>query len=181
VLEYATLGWNVVEIGALIVAAISARSVALAGFALDSVIEIFASVIVVWRLKGIASEERESRALRMIGVAFFGSAIYIGAQSTVTVASGIRPDPSGLGVAWLSATVLVMFGLAYGKARTGRALGNRVLATEAKVTMVDGALAAAILTGLVLNAAFGWWWADILGGVLLIGYGLREGIRAFHA
>jgi divalent metal cation (Fe/Co/Zn/Cd) transporter len=180
-LEYATLGWNVVEIGFLTVAAVNARSVALAGFALDSVIEIFASVIVVWRLKGIASEERESRALRMIGVAFFGLAIYISAQSIVTVASGIRPDSSLLGIVWLSATTLVMFGLAYGKARTGRDLGNRVLSTEAKVTLVDGALAAAILAGLLLNAAFGWWWADILGGVLLIGYGLREGILAFRS
>jgi divalent metal cation (Fe/Co/Zn/Cd) transporter len=180
-LEYATLGWNVVEIGFLTVAAVNARSVALAGFALDSVIEIFASVIVVWRLKGIASEEREFRALRMIGVAFFGLAIYISAQSIVTVASGIRPDSSLLGIAWLSATTLVMFGLAYGKARTGRDLGNRVLSTEAKVTLVDGALAAAILAGLLLNAAFGWWWADILGGVLLIGFGLREGILAFRS
>jgi hypothetical protein len=115
VLEYATLGWNIVEIGFLIVAAVNARSVALAGFALDSVIEIFASVIVVWRLKGTASEEWEARAIRMIGVAFFGLAIYISAQSVVTVASGIRPDSSLLGIAWLSATTLIMFALAYGK------------------------------------------------------------------
>jgi divalent metal cation (Fe/Co/Zn/Cd) transporter len=180
VLEYATLGWNIVEIGFLIVAAVNARSVALAGFALDSVIEIFASVIVVWRLKGTASEEREARAIRMIGVAFFGLAIYIFAQSVVTVASGIRPDPSLLGIAWLSATTLIMFALAYGKARTGDDLGNRVLATEAKVTLVDGLLAAAILVGLLLNAALGWWWADILGGALLIVYGMREGILAFR-
>ena len=43
-LEYATLGWNVLEIGFLAFAAVMARSVALAGFALDSCIEIFASL-----------------------------------------------------------------------------------------------------------------------------------------
>jgi divalent metal cation (Fe/Co/Zn/Cd) transporter len=74
-----------------------------------------------------------------------------------------------------------MFTLAAGKARTGRELGNRVLQTEAKVTVVDGTLAAAVLVGLVLNTAFGWWWADIAAGIVVIGYGLREGSRAIRA
>jgi divalent metal cation (Fe/Co/Zn/Cd) transporter len=73
-----------------------------------------------------------------------------------------------------------MFSLAAGKSRTGKALGNRTLQTEAKVTVIDGALAAAILVGLVLNAAFGWWWADLLAGVILIGYGIREGAHALR-
>jgi hypothetical protein len=69
-LEYATLGWNVVEIGFLVAAAVSARSVALAGFALDSCIEIFASVVVVWQLKGSAHHDRERRAVRLIDSAW---------------------------------------------------------------------------------------------------------------
>ena len=160
-LEYATLGWNVVEIGFLIAAAVSASSVALAGFALDSFIEIFASIVVVRQLKGVESPQGDQRALRSIGVAFFLLALYIVVQAVVTLALGIRPDSSPLGIAWLAATCVVMFGLAAGKSRTGRLLGNPVLSAEAKVTVVDGALAAGILVGLVLNAAFGWWWADI--------------------
>jgi divalent metal cation (Fe/Co/Zn/Cd) transporter len=131
-LEYATLGWNVVEIGFLIAAAVSASSVALAGFALDSFIEIFASIVVVRQLKGVASPHGDARALRSIGVAFFLLALYIVVQAAVTLALGIRPDSSLLGIAWLAATCLVMFGLAAGKSRTGRLLGNPVLSAEAK-------------------------------------------------
>lgn len=180
-LEYATLGWNVVEIGFLIAAAISARSVALAGFAFDSFIEIFASIIVVWQLKGTTAHHHEERAVRMIGMAFFLLAIYIAVQTVVTLALDIRPDASPLGIAWLTATCVVMFALAAGKARTGEALRNPVLSAEAKVTIVDGALAGAILIGLVLNAALGWWWADIAAGIVLVVYGLREGMEHLRA
>lgn len=174
-LEYATLAWNLFEIGFLIVAAITARSVALAGFALDSLIEVFASVVVVWQLKGTATPEREHHAVRLIGLAFFGLALYIAFQAAITVALDVRPDSSPLGIIWLSATCVVMFGLAGAKARTGSELGNSVLTAEARVTFVDGALAAGILVGLVLNAVIGWWWADIAAGGILVFYGIREG------
>jgi divalent metal cation (Fe/Co/Zn/Cd) transporter len=179
-LEYATLGWNVVEIGFLVYAAVTARSVALAGFALDSLIEIFASVVVVRQLTGTADPVREQRATRLIGLAFLGLAAYITAQTALTLVVGIRPDTSALGTAWLAATVVAMLALAAGKHRTGVALGNRVLRTEAKVTLVDGALAAAILTGLALNGLAGWWWADLVAGAVLAAYGLREGLHALR-
>jgi divalent metal cation (Fe/Co/Zn/Cd) transporter len=174
-LEYATLGWNVVEIGFLVAAAVAAQSVALAGFALDSFIEIFASLVVVGQLRGTATPDGERRALRRIGLAFFGIALYIAAQAVVTLISGVEPDSSALGIGWLAATCVVMFGLAAGKARTGDALGHPVLRAEAGVTVVDGALAAGILAGLVLNAVAGWWWADVAAGAILVVYGIREG------
>ena len=177
-LEYATLGWDVAAIAFLVGAAVAARSVALAGFALDSGIEIFASVVVVWQLNGEATPEREQRAVRLIGIAFFGLALYLVGQTAATLAAGLRPESSPLGVGLLGATTVVMFSLAAGKARTGRELDNATLQAEAKVTAIDGSLAAAILTGLVLNIAFGWWWADLVGGAVIIGYGAREGARA---
>lgn len=174
-LEYATLGWNVIEIGFLIWAAAHAHSVALGGFALDSFIEIFASLVVVSQLKGTPDSQREQRAVRFIGAAFFGLALYIAVQSAITLGTDIRPDASPMGIAWLAATCLVMFVLAAGKARTGAELGNPVLRAEAKVTIIDGALSAAILIGLLLNAFLGWWWADVAAGLILVGYGIREG------
>jgi divalent metal cation (Fe/Co/Zn/Cd) transporter len=153
----------------------------LARFALDSLIEIFASVVVVWRLKGIADREREHHAVRLIGLAFLALAAYIGAQAVVTIVLGIRPDTSPLGIVWLTATCFVMLALAVGKLRTGTRLGSEVLTTEAKVTMVDGALAGAILVGLILNATLGWWWADIAAGGVIVGYGLHEGIHALRS
>jgi divalent metal cation (Fe/Co/Zn/Cd) transporter len=155
-LEYATLARNVAGIMMLAPAAISARSVALAGFALDSLIEIGASIVVIWELPG-TGEERQHRCLRLIGYAFAALAVYLPVQSTVVLAGGHYPRHSVLGIIWTAVTAAVMFALAAGKARTGRALGNPVLRTEGRVTLIDGILAAAVLLGLVLNAALGWW------------------------
>ena len=47
-LEVMTLGWNVIGVIVLAYAALAARSVALAGFGVDSVIEIGASTAVLW-------------------------------------------------------------------------------------------------------------------------------------
>ncbi|HVB63220.1 MAG TPA: cation transporter [Nitrolancea sp.] len=178
-LEYATLGWNVVGSVVVIVAAIAASSVALAGFGLDSLIEIFASVVVVWQLKG-EHEAREQRALRMIGTAFFALAIYILAQGAYTLVRAEHPAKSTGGIIWLAATLAAMLLLAQGKRITGRQLGNPVLTTEAHVTMIDAYLAAAVLIGLVLNAALGWWWADPLAGLVIVYYGLKEGWAIWH-
>jgi hypothetical protein len=89
-LEYTTLGWNVIGIVVLAIAAISARSVALAGFALDSLIEIGASTVVIWELSG-TGEERQRRGLRLIGYAFAALAVYLLVQSTVVLATAITP------------------------------------------------------------------------------------------
>jgi divalent metal cation (Fe/Co/Zn/Cd) transporter len=125
-LEYATLAWNVAGIVVLAIAAISARSVALAGFALDSLIEIGASIVVLWELSG-TGEERRRRGLRLIGCAFAALAAYLLVQSTVVLATGYHARHSVPGITWTAVTAVVMFALAAGKARTGRALGSPVL------------------------------------------------------
>jgi len=172
-LEYATLAWNVIGIVVLAIAAVSARSVALAGFALDSLIEIGASAVVIWELSGTGGE-RQRRGLRLIGYAFAALAVYLLVQSTVVLAAGYHPRHSVIGIIWTAVTAAVMFALAAGKARTGRALGNPVLRTEGRVTMIDGILATAVLLGLILNAALGWWWADPAAGYVLVFYAARE-------
>ncbi len=178
-LEYATLGWNVVGVGIVIAAAIAARSVALAGFGLDSVIEIFASVIVVWQLKGV-NDNREQRALRLIGWAFYALAVYILIQAAYVLVLQAHPHTSVPGILWLAATLVVMLLLASGKRATGTQLGNTVLTTEAHVTLIDAYLAGAVLTGLLLNALLGWWWADPLAGLVIVYYGVKEGMAAWH-
>jgi divalent metal cation (Fe/Co/Zn/Cd) transporter len=172
-LEYATLGWNVVGIMVLAVTAIMAQSVALAGFGLDSLIEIGASTVVIWELSG-TGEDRQRPALRLIGGAFALLAVYLAVQSTLVLVTGYHPQPSPGGIVWTAVTAVVMFGLAAGKARTGVALDNPVLRTEGRVTLVDGLLAVAVLAGLVLNAALGWWWADPVAGYVLLAYAARE-------
>jgi divalent metal cation (Fe/Co/Zn/Cd) transporter len=179
-LEYATLAWNVVGSVLVLTAAVVARSVALAGFGLDSLIEIVASLVVVWQLREMQMVERERRALRIIGVAFLLLAVYIAGQSIYVLVSDVRPHPSLLGIVWLALTAAAMFALAAGKRATGRALDNRVLQTEARVTVIDGLLATAVLIGLILNAAAGWWWADPVAAFVIVYYGVREGWYALH-
>ena len=177
-LEYLTLAWNVAGIVILAIAAIPARSVALAGFGLDSLIEIGASTVVIWELSGTGAE-RQRRGLRLIGYTFAALAVYLLVQSTVVLAIGYHPRHSPLGIIWTAVTAAVMFMLAAGKARTGRALDNPVLRTEGRVTMIDGILAAAVLLGLVLNAALGWWWADPAAGYVLVYCAAREAREIF--
>ena len=172
-LEFVTLGWNVVGVAVLAAAAIAARSVALAGFGLDSLIEIGASTVVIWELSG-TGQARQRRALRLIGYAFAVLAVYLLVQSTVVLVAGYHPRHSPAGIGWTAVTAAVMFALAFGKARTGAALGNPVLQTEGRVTLVDGILATAVLAGLALNAALSWWWADPAAGYVLVFYAARE-------
>ena len=177
-LEVITLGWNVAGIVVLAVAALGARSVALAGFGLDSLIEIGASTVVLWELSG-TGEDRQRRALRLIGVAFAALAAYLAVQSAVVLAAGYRPGHSILGIAWTAVTAATMFMLAAAKARTGRVLGNPVLSMEGRVTLVDGILASAVLAGLALNASAGLWWADPLAALVIVFYALREARAIF--
>ena len=176
-LELVTLGWNVVGIVILTIAAVSARSVALAGFGLDSLIEIGASMVVLWELSDVARSHQE-RAMVLIGCTFAALALYLAVQSTVVLVAGFHPHHSLLGIVWTAMTAVAMFLLAGGKARTGAALHNPVLRTEGRVTLIDGILASAVLLGLVLNAGLGWWWADPAAGYVFVFYGAREARQA---
>jgi divalent metal cation (Fe/Co/Zn/Cd) transporter len=178
ILECVTLGWNVAGIVVLAIASISARSVALAGFGLDSLIEIGASTVVLWELAGTGAD-RQRRALRLIGAAFVALALYLAVQSAIVLATGYHARPSPLGITWTAVTAAAMFALAAGKGRTGRALGNPVLSTEGRVTLVDGILALAVLLGISLNAAAGWWWADPLAALVILFYAAREAREIF--
>lgn len=177
-LEYITLGWNVVGTGIVLFEAIRAHSVALAAFGLDSVIEIGASTVVVWQLKDVG-KSRERPALRFISVAFFALAAYIAIQSLHSLLVRTVSATSPLGIAWLALTFVAMMTLAYGKGRTGAKLGNQVLETEARVTRVDAYLAASVLLGLILNATLHLWWADPIAALVVVFYGVKEGLHAW--
>jgi divalent metal cation (Fe/Co/Zn/Cd) transporter len=179
-LEAATLGWNVVGIVVLAIATVEARSVSLLGFGLDSLIEIGASTVVLWELADTA-QDRQQRALRLIGWAFVALTVYLAAQSTVVLIVGYQSHHSPLGITWTALTAAVMFGLAAGKARTGTALNNPVLQTEGRVTTIDAILACAVLTGLALNAALNWWWADPIAAYVLVFYAFREARQALFS
>ena len=172
-LEYATLVWNIVGTVVVAVAAWRARSVALAGFGVDSLIEIGASLVVVWELRAVY-EERRRRAQRLIGVGFVALALYLALLASWALAHHLRPQPSPLGLAWTAATAATMLALARGKDRTGHALDNPVLRAEGRVTLMDALLAATVVVGLGANALAGWWWADPVSGLVIVLYAVRE-------
>lgn len=179
ILEGITLGWNVVGVAVLAVASITAGSVALAGFGLDSLIEIGASTVVIWELSG-AGERRQRFALKLIAGAFVALALYLLIQSGLALAAGHHARPSPAGIIWTAVTAVVMFALSAGKARTGMALGNPVLIAEGKVTFIDGLLAAAVLAGILLDTFAGWWWADPVAGMVIVYYAVREAVAIFR-
>jgi divalent metal cation (Fe/Co/Zn/Cd) transporter len=124
-LEYASMAWMTAEATVAVTAGVLASSIALTWFGLDSVIEFFAAAIVVWQLRGeVEGEERETRAVRLIGVTFFALALYLAVEATRDPTTHARPGQSPAGLAVAGAALLVMPALAVAKRRTGRALGK---------------------------------------------------------
>lgn len=176
-LEWGTIAWNGGEVVVTLALGIAARSLALVAFGLDAVIEVFASLVVVWHvgpLGTVADDHRTRRALRLVGVAFGILAVALAIGAVRALWAGHEADHSPLGIAYLAVTALVMFGLAIAKRRTAAALGSRPLAAEASLTMLDGALATSILLALSANAALGWWWADPAATLLVAGVAANE-------
>ena len=167
-LEWVTIAWNVVEVGITIGLGIAARSLALVAFGLDSIVEVFASLVVLWQLQGDTSSTARIRlALRLVAGAFVALGLFLVLTASVRLLAGSAVDESPVGIAYLAATVVVMLVLARAKGSLGAQLGNHPLAAEARMTLLDGFLAALILTALVLNLLFGWWWADSLAAIFV--------------
>ena len=178
-LEWATNGWNAMEVLVTITLGLQAGSLALIAFGLDSVVEIFASTVVIRNLRDDRhdpGDRRVHRSLRLIAVAFWVLAAFLVVSSVRGLIRGDRPDSSPLGIAYLAITAVAMFGLARLKRTTAAELGSEPLQAEAALTFLDGCLSTGILTALVLNAWLAWWWTDAAAALLVAGFALKEGI-----
>jgi divalent metal cation (Fe/Co/Zn/Cd) transporter len=169
-LEYATIAWNVGEAVFTIALGTVAGSLALVSFGTVSVVEVFASSVVVWHVRSGGDGDHVGRtrlALRLIAAAFslLGVALVVAAVNDLV--SGRRAGESPWGIAYLAVTALVMFGLALLKRSTANDLNSEPLRSEATVTFLDGVLSATTLLGLALNAYAGWWWADPVAGLVV--------------
>lgn len=178
-LEYASMAWMVAEATGALTAGLLASSIALTGFGLDSVIEFFAAAIVVWQLHG-PGEERETRAVRLIGGTFFALALYLTAEAVRDLLTHARPQQPAVGLAVTAAALIVMPALALAKRRTGHALGNRTLIADSAETAFCAFTSAATLLGLGLNAALGWWWADPTAALIIAALAIKEGLETFE-
>ena len=180
-LEYATMGWMVAEAAVAITAGLAAASIALVGFGLDSVIELISATIVIWQLRGeIAGQNRQTRAIRLIGVTFFALAAYLTIDSIRDLATHAQPRQSLPGLAVTAAALIIMPLLAIAKRRTGRALGNRTLVADSAETAFCAFTSAAALLGVGLNAWLGWWWADPAAALIIAALAVKEGIECWQ-
>ena len=177
-LEFVTIAWNLLEGVLAIVAGLLAGSVALVAFGLDSSVEVFASAVVVWELRGV-DRRRERRAVRAIGAAYLVVAVYILLDSGNALRIANRPEASPMGMLLLAATVLVMAVLGIAKLRVGRELHSATVTADGRFSLVDGLLAGAVLVGLALTALLGWWWADALLAIGISLLAFREGREAW--
>jgi divalent metal cation (Fe/Co/Zn/Cd) transporter len=175
------VGWNVVEAAVALWSGAVAGSAALIAFGLDSFIELFAGLVLVWRLSrqwkhAEEEEEAEGKALRLVGLSFFLLAAYILAQSGATLAGWLpEPRPSTVGIALVVASALVMTVLYFLKMGIAGKLGSRSLRAEAMESLMCDLQDLTLLVGLGLNALWGWWWADPLAALALLPLILKEG------
>ena len=180
-----TIAWNVVEALVAIGSGIAAGSIALVGFGFDSTIEVMSSVVVVWQFRAEGrsgyDEARERLALRLIAVSFFVLAGYITFESIrdlFFVDSKAAESTVGIVLAALSLAVMPVLALA--KRRTADELGSPTLRADSRETLLCAWLSATLLVGLVLNAAFGWSWADPLAALAIAAFAVKEGVEAWR-
>ncbi|MBA2473406.1 MAG: hypothetical protein DLM61_19250 [Pseudonocardiales bacterium] len=165
-----------------IVAAVLAGSVALLGFGLDSAIEGLASVIIIWRFTGTRtlSQTAEARAQKAVAVTFFLLAPYIAYDAVTTLLAHDHARTSWLGIGLSISSLIVMPILGAVKKRLGTQLASMATAGEGSQNLLCAYLAAGVLTGLLANTAFGWWWLDPIVGLGIAALAVWEGRQAWR-
>jgi len=107
-------------------------------------------------------------------VSFGVLAAYIGVEAIRDLVSGHRPEGSWVGIGLAAVTLATMPPLARAKRRVAERLGSSATASESRQTMLCAYLSAALLVGLLANAALGWWWADPLAALAIGAVAVRE-------
>ena len=181
-LEYFTIAWNALEALVALICGAMAGSIALGAFGLDSLIEVSSGGILLWRLRSdhdvALREVVEKRALKLVGISLLVLAAYVAGESILNLVRRDVPNRSLLGIALAAVALVVMPVLARAKRKVASAIASQALRSDSRQTDICAYLSAILLLGLLVNAAFGWWWADSVSGLLmvpLIGY---EGVQA---
>jgi divalent metal cation (Fe/Co/Zn/Cd) transporter len=181
-LSWTSLAYMGLEGLVAVVAGAAAGSIALIGFGIDSAIEGFASVIIVWRFTAwrTLSDAAETRAQKLVAVQFFILAPYVGMEAIRMLVNGSHPDESVIGIALAASSLVVMPWLGRAKQRIGSRIGSSATASEGKQNLLCAYLAAALLVGLLGNALFGAWWLDPLVALFIAVVAVREGREAWR-
>lgn len=186
-LVVATMAYNAIEAGVALASGIIARSVALVGFGLDSVIELAAAAVLLWRLRlerqgaeKESVEKTERRVHLFVGMTFLLLAAYVGFEAVWTLRNHEAAAESIVGIVLAAASLVLMPLISWGKLRAAAEIGSGALRAEAKETLACSYLSFTLLLGLVCNAAAGWWWADPLAALLMVPWLVREGVEGIR-
>lgn len=178
-LAWFIVGWDLVEGIVAVTAGLIAGSIALVGFGIDSGIEVFAALVVIWQLRR-ASNGRYKTALKLIAASFFVLAAYVGYKSISDLVGQHQPDVSIVGIVLSIVATAVMIPVAIMQKRTGQALGNKVIIAQSNETWLSNYLSISLLVGLSLNALLGFWWADPAIALLIAAVAVKEGWEAWE-
>jgi divalent metal cation (Fe/Co/Zn/Cd) transporter len=176
------LVWHGIEAAVAIAAGAAAGSIALIAFGADSLIEALAGLIVLWRFAAtrVDSETADRRAQQLIAVTFWLLATYVTVDATVALATGDHPATSPVGIGLAIVTLIAMPLLANAKASVAQRLDSSAARSESRQNLLCAYLSAALLVGLTLNAAFGWWWADPATALVIAAVAAREGRESWR-
>ncbi|MFF2227337.1 cation diffusion facilitator family transporter [Streptomyces globisporus] len=179
----ATIAYNVIEAVVALTAGTLASSSALIGFGLDSVIEVSSAAAVAWQFSArehAVREARERTALRIIAVSFLALAAYVAVDAVRALAGTGDAEPSPLGIVIAALSLAIMPFLSAAQRRAGREIGSASAVADSKQTLLCTYLSAVLLVGLILNAVFGWSWADPVAALAIAGIAVKEGREAWR-
>lgn len=183
ILVVLTIVYNVAEAMVAVFTGYTSESIALIGFGFDSLLEVSAAALMLWRLieqvkhqNDEAVERAETTVHRFVGFTFLLLAAYIAYDAGTTLWHQARPDETMLGIAIAALSLLIMPLLSCGKIRAAKEINSAALRAEAKETIACSILSLILLIGLGLNALFGWWWADPVAALAMIPWLIKEGV-----
>jgi divalent metal cation (Fe/Co/Zn/Cd) transporter len=181
-LSWASLVWMTAEGLLGLAAGFAAGSIALVAWALSSAVEGLASMIVIWRFTGsrTLSETAERRAQQAVAISFWLLAPYVAVESVHKLVAHGEAESSVLGIVVTALSVVIMPAMGVAKKRLGARLDSGATAGEGVQNLLCAYLAGAVLVGLAVNAAVGWWWLDPLIGLGVAGVAVWEGIEAWR-
>lgn len=181
-LSWASLAYMAIEGAVALAAGLVAGSIALVGFGIDSAIEGFASLVIVWRFSGsrLFSDRAEQRAQRLVAVQFFLLAPFVAFEALRDLLGGHHPEASWVGMVLAASSVVLMPLLGIAKRRIGARMGSVATQGEGAQNLLCAYMAATLLVGLAGNALFGLWWLDPVAALAIAGLAVREGVEAWH-
>lgn len=175
-----TIGYNVLEAVIALAAGTHASSSALIGFGLDSIVEVLSAAAVAWQFASPTPQRREGVALRVIAFSFFALAAFVTVDAFRSLLGFGEAQHSTVGIVLAAVSVVVMPFASWFERHTGRELGSASAIADSKQTLICSYLSAAVLVGLLLNALWGWSWADPVAALVIAGFAVREGLEAWR-